>query len=462
MPRPRFYTYKKNVPGDARFAKGLGYYRAGDALAAAKAKAGRTVAGRTAVAANPLGSLISQLSVGMMTPAQMNVAARGDVNAQIAAERAALQSASKEARDDAYRQAQASEGFSKALLGFAAHDRAAIENAYGAAAGSLSSLGASLGGEMQGAEQGALAASQADVNRLAPGGQVPTYVPSGEGAANVQGLTSGAAGALGQMGTGYSEEALGRALASGIQGRDLADRYRYEGTKTNREYLDKLAQLQATRPKLYSDALAQRQQSRNQQLATLISALSLQTGTAQDVAKLGLDRAKLKASIGLDLQKQTAKQMADRGLTPTGQLLPDYYRDPRSGRVLKLPSGTVIGPKGLPVKLSTPRAKGGKQAKPPSLYDWAKTQERMMRGGEDRLGIGADSKGKVELWWSQKNIEDYLRKQYGQSFVNTYGQPKQVDQMVKAVAATLFTKLKERRKGAAPKGGAATGGVKSF
>lgn len=457
MPAPRFYTKPKSVPvAQRRFARGLGYYSAADSAAMAKAKTMRVARRNAAMAANPLGSVIAMIQQGLPTQAQAAATARASVNAQIAAEQLAIKNASREAADQAFRQAQASEGFSKALLGFAASDRAAIEQAYGAQAGALSSLGASLGGAMTGAENAALAASQADVDRLAPGGAVPAYIPTGEGAGSVAGITGDAATALSTMGGGYSREALGRALASGIEGRDLADRYRAQGLDVYKDQVSKIAELQATRPKLYADALAASQASRNQQLATLLSALSLQSGNAQDVASAKLASQKYQTTVA----ENKRDALKDMGMDQFGNPLPGNYRDPRTGRIMELPSGTVIGPKGMPVKLVTPKGKDAKKAKQPSLTDWAKTRERMMNEGAARLGIAEDSKGKIEFGWSLKNIQQYIRR-YAADFKNTFGDYPQLESMVNEVANTLFNQLKQRRRsaGQAP---AATGGAKTF
>jgi len=446
----RFFTYKKNVPDgrQLRFQEGKGYY-AGPAKPAGKRQ--------PPISTNPLMSVISQLQAGLMTPAKMQAQARADVNSQIAAQQLALKKAADDERRQAYAQAQASEGFSKALMGFADHDRAAIERAYGAQAGALSSLGSSLGGQMTGAEDAALAASQGDVNRLAPGGQVPTYVPTGEGAATVGGIAGDAALRLNTESRGYSEGELGSALARGLQGRDLADRYRWQGLQGGKEYMAKLAELQATRPKLYSDTLQGYQGTRNQQLATLLSALSLQTGNVEDQAQANLAKQK----FGLSQSEAARDALKDMGMDKFGNPLPGTYRDPRTGRIMDLPGGTVIGPKGLPVKLMTPKGKDAKKATQPKLTDWDKTRTRMMREGANRLGIAEDSKGRVEKGWSLKNIKQYIRR-YASDFKATFGDYPQLDTMVDEVANTLFNQLQQRKKAAAGVGKPAAGGAKSF
>src|SRR5262245_36056121 len=163
MATPKLF-FKKPVAINAavrRYAPGLGYYNERNAQAMAAAKKARVNARAAAAAANPLGSILTSLRAQIQSPAQQEAAARRAVDYQIAAEQRALNLASQDARDEAYRQAQAAEGFNKALLGFAASDRAAIEAAYGTQSGALSSLGASLGGAMTGSEDAALAASQA-------------------------------------------------------------------------------------------------------------------------------------------------------------------------------------------------------------------------------------------------------------------------------------------------------------
>ena len=474
MPAPRFYTRPPDIPKqNLRFAKGLGYYRAGDALAAAKARAARTVKAKTGASISPLGSLVTQLMAGLQSPAQIRQTATADVNSQISAANLALEHEMQSTRDDYYRQAQAAEGFSQALAGLAQRHAGAIERAYGAQAGALSSLGASLGGEMTGSENAALAASQADVNRMAPGGQVPTYVPTSEGAGTVGSIANEASARLGMTGGGYSDEAYGRLLAAGLEGRDIADRYRWQGLETRRDYLDKVAELQAKRPSLFSEALSSGQQSRNQQLATLISALSLQSGNLQDLAQNKLATQKFRhdvatdkqqhlidlAQLGLARTKAQISALNAMGLDQHGNPLPGNYKDPRTGRIMELPSGTVIGPKGLPIKLVTP--KGAKSATPPKLYDWNRVRGNMMNEGAKRLGIAADSKGKVERGWSLKNIKQYIRR-YANDFRATFGDYPQLDAMINEVANTLYNQLQERK----GKGGAATpaagGGVKSF
>ena len=450
MAVPRYQTYKKGIaPNRLRFREGKGYY-AGKPVAV-KARA----AARTAPPATGLGSVIAMIQAGIQTPKQQMSMARQMTNQQIAAEQRAIEAATQQTREDARLSAEQAEGFSRALMGFRQFDADKVASAYGSQQAALGGFGQSLGATLQGTEQAGIDASQADVNRLASGGVVPTYIPTGEGAGYVQGTTGRGAEYLNRVGGAMSANELWQAHARGLEGADQANALRYQGLKAGRESLAKIAEIQATRPKVFQEALQGLQGTRNQQLATLLSALSLQTGNVEDAQQANLANKKYKLSV----QKEAANQLKDLGLSTTGTVLPGYYRDPKTNRVMKLPGGTVMGPKGMPVKLATPKGKTAASVKKPSLTDWAKTQSRMMEGGLERLGIAEDSKGKVEIGWSLKNIKEYLRKQYGQAFINTYGQAPQIESMVNTVANTLYTRLKQRRRSAGGGAAAASGGV---
>ena len=464
MARP-FFTYRKNAPGDARFAKGLGWYDPGNAAATRKIRQSRQAATTRSTARGAIGiqDIIGRMLGEMETPRQQEARARRLVSESISEQTQTLRESAQLAAEENRRKQAALAGFAGAFqqggAGMADAIRASISGGGAQVAGLASGLSGALGGAQRANLDAATAAAMA-----ATGGAGAVTAPSPEANAATANYLGGViprttmeriANAEAQKATAQGD------IATKSMWQDIAS-LAFAGRESEAELARGIRDVEKQRPKLMREALGDVLQGRQSTYATLLSALGLQNTIGKTAADVALDTATLNADIAADKARDKRERtkirnasLAAQGFAPSGTLLPNWWVNPNTGQPEKLPSGTIIGPRGTPIKIAAPGK--GKGAKQPTASDWTRVQDRMRQVGRDWLGLGKD--GRLKQNWRREDLVGYLMQMAGQSFINTYGARQQVQQLATQIMQGLMGEWWERKRprtGGAP--GAATPG----
>lgn len=355
--------------------------------------------------------------------------------------------AEEQARNDQMTQAT----FAMALAGMRGDHAGEISDAWRGAAGNMQSFANALGADVTGQQSGALAAGNQAVDAMGLPGDVTAPNP-----ANTAAVTSYVAGKLpadvyGARATAEYQQALARGDAVGARYWDNMIAAGFVGKQAQSDLASKKMEIEAQRPKLLREAEAALRGEARQDLATLMSALTLQN-TFDNTGSLITSRTKSATTAGKQAQTSAKNAATTRakvtGVLPNGQMAPGFYRNPATGKVAKIPAGYVADPgsaTGLKKMPAGNAPKGDKAGVPkaPSLTDWQKTRETMLDQGRTRLGLVGFS---VPKRWSKAQIRRYLMTQVGNDFVATYGQRKRVEQIVSEAANTLWNETQERVK----------------
>ena len=124
------------------------------------------------------------------------------------------------------------------------------------------------------------------------------------------------------------------------------------------------------------------------------------------------------------------------------------YVDPKTHKVQPLPSGTMIGPKGLPIDATPNAGTTGAGAKPPKQSDISRLNKDMLTGATARFIPPFGAATLVP----RKTIVNYLMNQYGTGFLVTYPNQKKfvrqrVDAAANSIIAQINASIKANRKG---------------
>jgi hypothetical protein len=400
-----------------------------------------------------LDALLGQyMRATLLTPAQQRAEARRTTNLALGDEMRALRTQHGYDYERARREQNAANVMGQILASYRSADAAAMRAPFSAAQGQVQGLGTGLINEVQAAQQAGVTAGQESSARLAGfqgeipgmpspaanaltsrqlGITIPSELLSSLGTSEyAHGLTTGTAQAskLGQQATQGMDQRL----------RDIA-----------RDYSMKVADIQAQRPGLLQKALEGLRGGTRSDFATLINAYYLRNTIGKTAADAALDAAKLKASVAASNAKTSQAQskayasaMKSMGYDAQGNLLPGYWKDPKTGRVLPL-GWTIKG--GVPTKVPTG---AGAKAKQPTFTDWAKTQTDMRKQGAQFLGLGKGQLPRADFKPNTGALINYLMRAVGQAFVSTYGggTRQQVEQVARSIAFDLVQEWQRRRR----------------
>ena len=388
----------------------------------------------------------------MLPPKQQRKQARRETNLALQDSMRQLRTTYQRERERGLREQYAQGTYAGLLSGFGApgsSEAQSIRDAYARAAG-LSQAEAQGFIDPTVAQQGAnIQASQATAQNLAGyTGDVAAITPGAATGAQQPGVNAMVLSYLNSLPRGtFAAQAESAAKGLGRAGAEAGGQFALRQAQMGQDlrelrdqYTMAVQDLQAKRPGLLQEALGRQTEGQRQDIATLISALSLQ-------GQLGNQAF----SQQLDVREQGRKEAATRadilaamGLSPKGTLLPNFYRAP-DGSVRKIPYGSRVGKGGKLVQdPNIPRAaKGQAQAK--------ETQDRnrylenvradMLRAAQNApLQIEtefSDITGRNKMM-SRAQARQYLMSNFGQDAIRRYpGQSAAIKKMVEQVLTSL-------------------------
>jgi hypothetical protein len=287
--------------------------------------------------------ILKQYLGGMLNPQQQRAQARKDTNLAMQQSMRELRQTYGRERERTLREQYAQGMYAGVLRGAAAPgsaDEAAIKAAYARAAGLT-------GAEQRGfinpttAQQQTNTDAASTVAQQAAGyeGDVAAITPGAATGAQQAGVNNSVLTYLSSLPAGtFAAEA--EAAAKGANRANVTAAGEFAGREamlgqTLREMQDKytsaVADLKAGRASSLQEALGNYREGNRQDYATLLSGLGLLNTQQGNLLDYATDTAKLTQS-----QKDAKrKAMAARGMDINGKPLPGYYKDPKTGRVLK-------------------------------------------------------------------------------------------------------------------------------
>ena len=315
------------------------------------------------------------------TPQQQLKTAQTQVSDQIAQQLAAERASTAAAQAQANKQANRAEGFALALAEATKPGADVALQAYRESADRLKAYGTGLTGSVAEAQQAAADQAAAKVAEMTHGrGAAPTGydVPGLRSTAQYLGVVLPGR-SLEEQALSARDEAESRRAAAAGQIGVLAQGYRSKTQDLQNELALKRQALEATRPGLMSQALESGRQSARQDMAALITALTLQGTQAVQAADITKG------------QETTAQGWAGiKGVDKQGNVLPGYYpQTDKKGKIhiTKVPAGWV--------------------------YDWAKgklVKKAAGAGGAGGTGGLTPAQTDVAFGRSQKAINGVIQK----------------------------------------------------
>jgi len=237
---------------------------------------------RKGVAPLSYAGLLGTLQSYLQTPAQQRAQALADVRAQINEGLVALRSD----RDDMLRQQLAqsnrAQGFASAIANMTAADPSTIKGYYSDAAGRIGAYGTGLTGAVAAAQQGNVDAAQAASSGATGGlGHVESYDVGGlRNIAQLTGVTQPATTLEEEAANAATAAVFGRQAQAG-QIENIAQEYLGKMDETRRSYMSDAAKLQATRGKLFQDAIEAARTGNTNVMNSLIQARYLGASIGQ-------------------------------------------------------------------------------------------------------------------------------------------------------------------------------------
>ena len=398
-----------------------------------------------------IAGIVSRFYGDFMTSAEQRKAARKETNIAMNDSMLKLRGTYQRERERTLREQYAQGAWAGLLKGYGSEGSAeseTIKNAYARAAGlteaeSRGFITPTIAQQQSNVDTGQataqnLAGFHGDIGSVQPGvnAGVLNYLaglPRGTFAAQAESAAKG----LGRAGAEAGGEFALREAQLGQTLRELQDSY----TMGVRE-------LQSKRPGMLSEATAGYREGSRQDIATLISALGLQSQMGGQAFEQGLSNRE----FGLKKQQTQAEILKSMGLSPKGQVLPDYYRAP-DGRVRKIPYGSKIGKGGklVPDKNNPARSsasKGQKATQDRQIY-FENVRADMIRAAKSEplwtkptasdSGFGGFStKGKQPVRVSKAKARSYLMTNFGADAMSRYpGQKAAIKRMIEQVLNSL-------------------------
>lgn len=421
-------------------------------------------ADRAAARTNPitLDTLKQRIYESIPSLKQQRSEAQWLVNQSIKGQQDALREAALEEQQTAERQARAAEGFARAFQPMQASFDEAVRRAYANNASLISADASSLAAGLQASQENAAAQQAADVARLTPGVTAPVGTP-GAGAGQLTGNAALAAGVPARIAASYTSGAApisplapGAGYVSPQVARlaDIGSQYRYKAIESATDLRKALAKLASKRPELLREAMKGGGEQNLQTLAALTNVLTLQNTmreTTSDIARTQADIVAGRAATKLAGRKQYVAEMAAQGLSPDGTPLAGFYVAP-DGSVQRTPQQYTIGKNGklkpLPYPPTLGTGKGGKEPKVASASDIETMQTSLLEAGRERLNLttGAMVTGRKPKSMTKVQIANYLMATLGNSYVDSYANPAQVQRWVADVSERLYGELQDRLK----------------
>lgn len=306
--------------------------------AAIATKQGAGGGGAAAAGTNPmLNRLLARYMGQLLTPAQMKTQATQSVNDQVTAALAGMR-ASTAAEQAAYtKQQQRAQGFALAMANLSGQNEASALQNYRQAAQDIQGLGTGLTGTVGQAQQQQADQAAAQINALTQGRNTATGldVPGMQNVAQYTGVTLPSADLYTQA---ASQAGLARynTQANADRISQIATDYAQKWQDAQHTLTLNRQALEATRPGLYREAMNTLQSGSRQDMASLVSALTLQNtmaGTNSMINSRSISDAINKALAPLKVKQAGANVAATTakttGLISDGKggwkLAPNYH-----------------------------------------------------------------------------------------------------------------------------------------
>jgi hypothetical protein len=327
----------------------------------------------SAQTSNPLGSLLQTFQGSLLNPAQQAAQARQQVQQQITASLAGIRASTKAEQAQANRQAARAQSYAAALGNLTKNDPAQIAAQYRASADRMSGYETGLTGA-------ALEAQKADSAQVADR-MKNLGIEKAPGSYDLNSLRNTAL-TLGNVIPGENtENEAARAFATAEYARqggihqigDIAQQYLAKTTDAQAQLASQRATLEGQRPGLYAKAISDAQQEQRQNMATLITALTLQGTQANQQSLIGSRSTGGRVAVA----KVT-------GVDPkTGKILPGFWRNPsHKNAAEKIPAGMTVSADGGRL-VALPSRGGG--SKGPKKMTPAQIQTMIGKNAKDAM-----------------------------------------------------------------------------
>jgi len=414
----------------------------------ANTRAKRAAARTAAFTANPTQTLMTQWWNQLKTPAQSDAAAVKSVDDSISAQTAAIKAAYADQQKALAIQQGRTAGFANALADLQKNDPAGVLGDYRQSIGQMGALGTGLTGATADAQQANLDKANAAI-AAATGGGTPGATGYDLGALrNAAILTN-------NVNPGMSMEGQALAAASRARADEINSQAGLEATSAGygKQLEDILGQIKTQtlavinqRPDMINKAKAAAADARNQQMATLLSVLSLQNQIGNTTSLIS--SRKNANAPHFDLRtSQSVGFRADQNGHPIG----GKYVPMPGWKLNKQGNGVVVDPNWRKPGYVPPKntggnnGSGGTSTKPPKYTDWTSLRKQMMSEGAARLGLARHTR-MPKTQWTQQMIQSYLMRNFGQTFISEFGQSykAQVVQAINAASLQLYNQYMQR------------------
>jgi hypothetical protein len=468
---PRYYTNWWQVPGVGKpgtrrpgpgihYTTGRGYYSnpAGGALTRPGAPVVRPPTKKKPITGAPtsLQSLLGNYFTSFQTPKQMRDAATKTINDQINLGLTQIANAYAQQQSDLKAQQQNAANMAQVLMGMQSDVGKGLQGAYQEAGNRLNAYGTGLTGATAAEMQKENAQTAAQVAAVGGGNVASFDIPGLQSTGQYLGVTLPGRTLEENAAEAYKLGAAQQAgHAWGIEG--ISSQYGQKLADLAGEIAAKKADLLAQRPTLFTQYLSQLQSGQRQDLATYLSAASLNPKLLEEQSLVNYRKAQTAAA------RQRAKQAAANAAATEAHAR-GYWVD-KAGKKHVYP-GFKLTPSGDVVKTykpSAPKNAPGASARVPKYTDFTVLQKSLDKLANDRLGISRGS-SRPKKTWTLPQLTDFLMRNAGVPFIDQFGEQyrPRVRQMINAASKRIYAIYIQRVKAAAAQAAGSDTGVGSI